>query len=105
MAVINTLQEREATFASTTGTLTRIDYIAAPAQMLARLTLRRVLARIGIRLELTRSTRRHDRSPAMAVFQTRSEQEEAKEEPTPTRGDPEPPGPRLFGTHPRRAPA
>ena len=35
--------------------------------------------------------------------------EQVREEPAaadlPTRGDPEPPGPRLFGTHSRRAPA
>ena len=66
--VINTFQGREATFASTRGTLTRIDYIAALAEMLARLHLCRVFLRTGIKLQLTRSTRRHDHTPEIAVF-------------------------------------
>ena len=45
MAVINTFQGGEATFASTRGTLTRIDYITVPAEMLGRLNLCRVVVR------------------------------------------------------------
>ena len=39
VAVINTFQGGEATFASTRGALTPIDYLAAPAEMLSRLDL------------------------------------------------------------------
>ena len=49
--------------------MTRIDCIAAPADMLARLRLCRVLVGTGIRLQLVRSTQRHDHSPVIAVFQ------------------------------------
>ena len=45
MAVINTFQGEEATFASATGTLTWIEYIAATAEMLTRLDLCPVLER------------------------------------------------------------
>ena len=39
VAVISTFQGGEATFASTRGALTPIDYLAAPAEMLSRLDL------------------------------------------------------------------
>ena len=41
----------------------------------------RVLVRTGIRLQLLRSTRRHDHSSAMVVVHKCSKQEEAREEP------------------------
>ena len=44
------------------GTLTRINHIAAPADMLPRLDHYRVLVRTGIRLQVPRSIRRHDLS-------------------------------------------
>ena len=71
-----------ATFASTRGTLTRIDCIAAPAIMLARLILCRFLVKSGIPWQVIRSIRRHDHSPAIAVFQNHAELEQVKEEPT-----------------------
>ena len=77
MALNSTFQGGEATFPSTRGTLTRIDYIAAPVEMLARLNLCRVLVRTGIRLQLMRSTRRHDHFPV----KQKTEQEKAREEP------------------------
>ena len=70
---------REATFPSTRGTLTRIGYIAHPAEMLARWNLCRVLVRTGIRLQLRRSTRRHDHSPVIAVFLKETEQKKKRE--------------------------
>ena len=79
--MINTVHVGEATFASTRGTLTRIDNIAAPAEILTRLNLCRVLVRTGIRLRLIRSTRRHDHSLVIAVFQKKTEQVKAREEP------------------------
>ena len=81
MAVINTFQVGEATIASTRGTLTRIDYIARSAEMLARWILCRVLVRTGIRLQLRRSTRRHDHSPVIAVFLKETEQKKARKQP------------------------
>ena len=69
MAVINTFQGREATFASTRGRFTSIDCIAAPAHVLARLRLCRVVVRDGMRLQLVRSTQGHDHSLVIAVFQ------------------------------------
>ena len=76
MAVINTF-----TFASTRETLTRIDHIAAPAVMLARLRLCRVLVRTGTRLQLVRRTQRHDHSPVIAVSQGNQGKEKARDEP------------------------
>ena len=80
MAVIFTFQGGEATFASTRGTLTRIDYIAAPADLLARLRLCRVLVRTGISLQLVRSTQRYDHSSVIGVFQRDSWKERARDE-------------------------
>ena len=79
--MINTFQGGEATFARTRRTFTRIDYIAAPADMLARLRLCRVLVRTGIRLQLFRSTQRHDHSPVIAVFPRDQWKERARDEP------------------------
>ena len=81
MTVINTFQGGEATFASTRGTLTRIYYIASPADLLARLRLCRVLFTTGIRLQLVRSTQRHDHSPVLAVFQRDQWKDRARDEP------------------------
>ena len=72
MVVINTFQGGEATFASTRGAVTRIDCIAAPAEMLARLNLFR------IRLQLTRSTRGHDHSLVIAVCQKQRKKKREK---------------------------
>ena len=81
MAVIFTFQGGEATYASTRRTFTRIDHIAAPADMLARLRLSRVLVRTEIRLQLVRSTQRCDHSPVIAVFQRDSWKEKSRNEP------------------------
>ena len=80
MAVIKTFQGGEPTFASTRGTLTRIDQIAAPADTLARLSLCRVLVRTGIRVQLIRSIRRHDHS--LVTREKSPKQERTKYEPT-----------------------
>ena len=61
--------------------LTRIDNIAAPAEILTRLNLCRVLVRTGKRLQLIRSTRRHNHSLVIALFPKKTEQEKAREEP------------------------
>ena len=81
MAMINTFQGGEATFARTRRTQTRLDHIAASADLLARLRLRRVLVRTGIWLQLTRSTQRHDHSPVFAVFQRNQVKEQTRDEP------------------------
>ena len=65
MGVINTFQGEWPHFSST---LTRIDDTAAPAEMLPRLDLCRVLVGTGIPLQLVRSTRRHGESLVIAVF-------------------------------------
>ena len=76
--VINTFHGGEATFVSTRGTMTSIEYIAAPGDMLARLRLCRALVRTGIRLQLVRSTQRHDHSLVIAVFLKRSVERKKK---------------------------
>ena len=78
MPVINTFHGGEATFVSTRGNMTSIEYIAAPADMLARLRLCRVLVKNGIRLQLVRSTQSHDHSPVIAVFLKRSVERKSK---------------------------
>ena len=78
MAVINTFHGGEATFVSTRGTMTSIEYIAAPADMLARLRLCRALVRTGTRLQLVRRTQRHDHSLVIAVFLKRSVERKSK---------------------------
>ena len=78
MAVINTFHGGEATFVSTRGIMTSIEYIAAPADMLARLRLCRELVRIGIKLQQVGSTQSHDHSPVIAVFLKRSVERKSK---------------------------
>ena len=78
--MINSFQGGEATFASKRGTLTRIDYIAAPEDVLALLRLCRALVRTGIRLQLVRSTQRHHHFPVIAVFHIDQWKEKARDE-------------------------
>ena len=78
IAVINTFQSAEATFVSMRGTMTRIDCIAALADMLAQLRLCRVLVRTGIRVQLVRSTQRYDNSLVNVVFQRDQWRERAR---------------------------
>ena len=77
--VIKTFRGGEETFTSTRGALTRIDCIAAPAEMLPWLNLCRVLLTTGIRLQVVKSIHRHDHSPVTAVFQECSRQKRETE--------------------------
>ena len=77
---INMFLGYEATFTSTRGTLSWIDHIAAPTEMLPQLDQCRVLVKTGIRLQVVRSVFRHGHSPERAVSQQCPSRERTSEE-------------------------
>ena len=81
LAVPNTFKGGEATFSSTKGTLTQIDYIAALAEMLLQADQCWVLVRTAIRLQVVKSIHRHDHWRVIAVFQECSRRERTRQEP------------------------